>query len=648
MTGLGSYSGVMAQYRDGGKDGTGSGPKKWQFLAAGYNSEPVECEADAGIHGDGVDTSALWAKAGSDNDPWYTSNPLEAISWNGAPRNQTYTMYDGNWLNWDANPVVINAERIDIVKQVLTTIFSSVSGVYVGVERFNSREGGTIIQGLVDIDTERDQALAAVDALVADGGTPLSEALYESALYWLGLTAEFAEADDDNDIRTDTAILASAGPPQVYQAPALQECAKNYTVLLTDGNATDRDDRGPAVTPTLPGFTAVTGRTACDNVTGTDWGECMDDISEYMRNTDIDPDPGISGDQYVTTHTVGFSIDNDDLKNTAARGGGNYYLADDGPSLAKAFLEIVSVIADRDLSFVAPAVSVNAFNRTQNLNDLYLTVFKPKGRVHWPGNLKKYKLIDSVITDATGAAAVDPATGFFKDSAKSYWTAGAADGAAVAMGGAARKLPDPTLRNLYTNNSGTDLTSANNLLTPSNAGAFTDADFGLTGSTSEPSIDEIIRWARGEDILNEDGDSSTTVRYAMGDPLHAKPAAVVYGGTEANPDVVVFNATNDGYLHAINGSTGEELWSFVPKEMLPRFAQLYFDPESKYKSYGIDGNITSIIKDADDNGIVDGSDFVYLIFGLRRGGFQYYALDVTNKTSPQLLWNVTYADMGES
>ena len=112
--------------------------------------------------------------------------------------------------------------------------------------------------------------------------------------------------------------------------------------------------------------------------------------------------------------------------------------------------------------------------------------------------------------------------------------------------------------------------------------------------------------------------------------------------------MVVFNATNDGYLHAINGSTGEELWSFVPKEMLPRFAQLYFDPESKYKSYGIDGNITSIIKDADDNGIVDGSDFVYLIFGLRRGGFQYYALDVTNKTSPQLLWNVTYADMGES
>jgi type IV pilus assembly protein PilY1 len=134
----------------------------------------------------------------------------------------------------------------------------------------------------------------------------------------------------------------------------------------------------------------------------------------------------------------------------------------------------------------------------------------------------------------------------------------------------------------------------------------------------------------------------------MGDPLHAKPAAVVYGGSEASPDVVVFAATNDGYLHAIDGASGQELWSFVPKEMLTRFSQLYFDTQQKYKSYGVDGSVVSVVKDANDNGIVDGSDFVYLVFGLRRGGFNYYALNVTNKNSPQLLWKVTYPDMGES
>lgn len=650
MQGLGSFNGVLAQYRDGGKDGTGSGPKKWQYLAQGYNSEPVECEQDAGIHGDGVDTSALWALAGANIDPWYTSNPDEALSWNGAPRNQTYTMYDGNWLNWEANPVYTSESRIDIVKNVLTVLFSAISGVQVGVERFNDKEGGTIIQGLIDIDANRAQALAAVDSLTPNDHTTIAESLYESALYWHGLPAYFGEDDGDDENYTDHAILVDPGadhPDQVYIQPELNECAKNFNVLLSDGRAGGNDNQTPDLTPNLPNFTAVTGRTECDDPLNDD-GYCMDDIAELLRNTDLDPDPGIPGDQFVTTHTVGFNTDTENLASTAERGGGNYYLADDGPSLAKAFLEIVSVVADRDLSFVAPAVSVNAFNRTQNLNDLYLTVFKPKARVHWPGNLKKYRLVDGVISDANGAAAVDPATGFFKTTAKSYWTSGAADGAEVALGGAARILPDPSLRNLFTDNSGSDLTAANNLLTPSNAGAFSDADFGLTGSASEPDIDQMIRWARGEDILNEDGDSATTVRYAMGDPLHSKPAAVVYGGTAANPDVVVFSATNDGYLHAINGSTGEELWSFVPKDMLPRFAQLFFDPESKYKSYGIDGSITSIIKDANDNGVVDGADFVYIIFGLRRGGFDYYALNVTNKNSPQLLWKASYADMGES
>jgi hypothetical protein len=149
LNGLGSFSGVLAQYRDGGKDGTGSGPKKWQFLAAGYNSEPVECEADYGIHGDGRPTF-LWPKAGSDVPDWYTEIENEAINFNGAPRNQNYTVYDGNYLNWDANPVIVSMERIDIVKQVLTTLFSAISNVRVGVERFNDSEGGTIIQGLID------------------------------------------------------------------------------------------------------------------------------------------------------------------------------------------------------------------------------------------------------------------------------------------------------------------------------------------------------------------------------------------------------------------------------------------------------------------------------------------------------------------
>ena len=65
------------------------------------------------------------------------------------------------------------------------------------------------------------------------------------------------------------------------------------------------------------------------------------------------------------------------------------------------------------MPFTAPAVSVNSFNRTRNLNDLYITVFEPSSTEHWPGNLKKYELspADAAIVDSRGDPAVDPANG---------------------------------------------------------------------------------------------------------------------------------------------------------------------------------------------------------------------------------------------
>jgi type IV pilus assembly protein PilY1 len=289
-----------------------------------------------------------------------------------------------------------------------------------------------------------------------------------------------------------------------------------------------------------------------------------------------------------------------------------------------------------------------------------MTMFGARGFVHWPGNLKKYKItnfttvvngvpvITPTITDVNGNPAVDAATGFFLDTARSFWS-GVVDGNEVVRGGAANNLPIPAARNLYTNNGADNtLSGASNAIASSNIAAFQNADFGLTGAAGEPTMDEVIRWMRGEDVRDEDGNAATTVRNAMGDPLHSQPAAIVYGGTAQNPDVVVYTATNDGYLHAVNGTTGVELWSFVPKDLLPNMTRLYFNPAAKYKQYGIDGNVVPVVKDENNNGIVDGNDFVYIIFGKRRGGDNYMAIDVTNKNAPELLWDVTVAGAGQS
>ena len=637
MVGIGSYSGVMVQYRPG----LSGGAAKWQYVATGFNTDFVECEADSGIHGDGTAGFVYAAKGAGLANP-FTDNPSEELSWGSAPRNENYTFYDGNYLNWRTNPVTVILRRDDIVKAVITAVLQSITDVNVGIMRFNNNDGGPVIKAISDLDTNRASILATIDSLVAIvGNTPLAETMYEAALYWRGLPAHYGE--NINEYPTDPAALDSTGPED-YAQPATNFCSKNYNVLLTDGLPVN-DDEAQTLAPALPDFQTGLGRATCDGTV--EEGMCLDDVAEYLGTIDIDTIQ--TGDQFVITHTIGFAIDLPILRNAAEKSGGRYFLADDVETLANVLLDIVADITAVNLSFAAPAVAVNTFNRTQNLNDLYLTVFSPRARIHWPGNVKKYQFSDGEIVDANGLGAVNPATGFFDDNAVSFWGSGAADGSVVTEGGAANVLPVPISRNLYTNNGAdNNLTAAINALTPSNAAAFSLADFGLTGGAGEPSKDDMIRWLRGEDVADFDGDPTTTVRNQMGDPLHSQPATVVYGGTTANPDVVVYAATNDGYLHAIDGETGVELWSFIPKELLGNMSSFFFDARSKYKRYGIDGNIVPVVADRDKNGIIDGTDFVYLLFGMRRGGNTLFALDVTNKNAPKLLWNVSYPQFGQS
>jgi type IV pilus assembly protein PilY1 len=644
IAGIGSYTDTMIQYRDGGIAGGDTSlvdVNTWQTVASGYNTQPVECQADRGKHGDDSSGSDVYATAGTNVSSIFTSDQGQEVGWGSSPRHISYTMYSGNYLNWKNSPVNTRLTRSVIMKEVTKKVLSSVNNLNVGLMRFNNMDGGPVILGMTDLDANRQDVLDAINSLPANGRTPLSETLYESALYWRGMPAYFGE--NINETPTNPNALVSTNP-EVYKQPDWEVCAKNYTVLLTDGEPVD-DQEAETLAPTLPNFATALGRSAC---TFTTMGDCLDDIAEYLATEDVDPNT--DGDQLVTTHTIGFSINLPILEETATASGGQYFLANDVESLTRTLLSIIANINDRSLSFSAPAVSVNTFNRTQNLNDLYITMFGAKNQAHWPGNLKKYRLANSVIVDANDNPAVDATTGFFADTAKSIWTTGGADGNDVRLGGAAQQLPDPSTRNLYTNNSGSDLTADLNQVSVGNETAFLNSDFGLTGSTGEPTKAELIRWARGEDLLNEDNNTATTVRKAMGDPLHSQPAAVVYGGTQASPEVVVFTATNDGYLHAIDGATGNELWAYIPFELMRNLTRLYFDPRSRYKQYGIDGNVVPVTKDVDGDGIIESNDgdFVRLIFGMRRGGNSYYALDVTNRNSPQLLWQRTLTDAGDS
>ncbi|MDJ0698260.1 MAG: PilC/PilY family type IV pilus protein [Woeseiaceae bacterium] len=645
LEGIGLYRQKVAQFRDGGSGFLslflGLDAVRWQALEPGNETDIVECRKDRNIHGDGVDTSALYAQKGGDVEP-FTADKSEEVDWNSWPTNQSITFYDGNYLNYRENPVVINDEKIDVVNNVAKAILNSISGINVGIMRFNDNEGGPVILDIQDLDANRADILAKINGIAADGATPVSETLYEAARFWRGLPAYYGENVSEHD--TDPAALISEpDDPEVYERPVFQACAKNFNVLLTDGEPVD-DAETPDIVGNLPDWNATLGYDGC---TGTNEGDCLDDIAAYLANVDVSSD---GSEENVVTHTIGFDVNLPILREAALRGEGDYFLADDVESLTIALLEVFNDITDRSLSFAAPAVAVNTFNRTRNLNDIYLTTFAARETFRWPGNVKKYEIKDGLLIDKYEKPAINPEDGLFYPTATSFWSSDG-DGNDVEAGGAVENMPDPASRNLYVNQTAdNDLTAGANGLTVANKDTFSLADFGLTGAPDEPTKEQLIRWARGEDVQDEDLNPSTTARKFMGDPLHSQPAAIVYGGTADDPDLVVFAATNDGFVHAIDGDTGQELWAFIPKEHLDNLPNLYLNPDSAFKSYGVDGDIVPIVKDVDRDGVVEpvDGDFVYIMFGMRRGGSSYYLLDVTRRNSPQVKWRVSAAAFGQS
>ena len=386
--------------------------------------------------------------------------------------------------------------------------------------------------------------------------------------------------------------------------------------------------------------------------TGSGAGRCLEEIAEYMYQNDIRGNlPDL---QNVVTYTIGFGDDvrgSAALKNTAIMGGGQFYPAGDTATLSAVLTTIVRSILSFNTSFTAPAVSVNAFNRTQNLNDLYVSVFKPTETYAWPGNVKKYRFdTDGTILDAAGLPAVNVNTGFFKDTAQSYWSA-AVDGDVAVRGGAANRLPDPATRKVYTNlTSAVPITNALNQVTVGNA-TITGATLGL-GSLEAPGRDALLNWLRGQDIDDVNSNGSTTdARLAMGDPMNGRPAGVIYGGTLAAKDPydgVIYVPTNEGYLQAIDAKTGVELWAFMPQQLLGRTRNLYTNAGVTERVYGLDGDVRVNKIDKNDNGVVEPAlgDRVILYFGMGRGGSSYFALDVTDRNAPTLLWRIGPAEIG--
>ena len=467
-----------------------------------------------------------------------------------------------------------------------------------------------------------------------------------------------------NRIGSHADSLKKNGSYYDYISPVEATCQKNHIVLFTDGDASVDEDENETIKDLIKGMSMPSGYST--NCSGD--GGCVVQFSYWLQNTDHFKDADITGQtgseikQVINVHTVGgfgaITSTGKKMLNDMAKYGHpqnsdhlnadgsskHYYSASDEDALTKALLEVFGGIASTAGNFAAPAVAVNSFNSLEHRDDLYYSVFQPSESPGWSGNIKRYRMNSAGdILDANGNPAVNPDTGFFKDSAKSFWSA-EVDGGIVTKGGIANRLGGE--RKVYTNvvlNNKTIIHSDNRIQETNDAiTKLLLDDFMPMGTTmSDTDRTNALKWGRGLDP------ASGLPRKTLADPLHGTPLLVTYREGTAIKDVL-YAGTNSGYIHAFDPQkdNAQELWAFMPKEMLPNLPVYESGLSRLVKTYGIDGPMSVYHKDTNKDRIIDSRETAYLTAGMRRGGSHYYLLDISSRNNPTLEAQISAGNAG--
>jgi type IV pilus assembly protein PilY1 len=381
---------------------------------------------------------------------------------------------------------------------------------------------------------------------------------------------------------------------------------------------------------------------------------------------------------------------------------GRAYPLADPQRLVTALRLVFADVGGESRTLVAASTLVNDQGQSRFGRDVYFAMFQPEPGPRWSGNIKKLKIAglggeETDIEDprAPQVVAQAPLTnppvpaisvddGLILPDALTFWTdpggtdvlafdpgrkeVPGRDGRSVTRGGAGQQIggflantvgssnSEPGARQVFT----LDPLRAGELLpldaTPdivSAIGSLLDPG----GTKSEAQKLDLVRWIRGQDSFDADGDDNhlESRGWLLADPLHSKPLAVSYGArpgtaySRENPDIRLFFGTNDGFFHVVRNTSasgaesGQESWAFMPPEMLGMQSMLAQNRVTgSAHPYGLDGEAVALVTDRGRDGSidVDEGDVVWVFIGQRRGGRGVHAFDLTNPDRPRFMWAI--------
>lgn len=489
-------------------------------------------------------------------------------------------------------------------------------------------------------------------------------------------------------------------------SPLTEGCQLTHFILMSDGQPTAsyysyinsymyRNYKGNSCTYDETGVGSTTE-------------QCGRALVKWLAKTNSG---NFTGPNYIRTNTIGFGMVTDSengkpsnstavratnyLRDLASYGEGNFYATVEVDELVDAFRSIINNALSVSTTAVSGQVLTSATKMIDQRREVFYTFYQSGAKDYWPGNTKGFKMSYPTVT-VNGQDIEIPVLKDWYDSnvnaidnlgnfkaVSSAWSKEDninGDAANINVGGVVNRLPDAdklSTRPLYTalaDNLGlTSISSKTTQITPDNLGFDNNYDPSKNdGATKEQRTKGLLDFMRGY-VYQPNGGGTAARGKKLGDSIASGVTLVSYGCNTNDAKDTLLNcnyddlnlvgllASNDGVFRAYDLVTGNALYEFMPKEMLPVIDKLqkqkeldtsYVDNDGVFvkeidvKTYGLDGNVVvyhnEVLKDENKNplpkkGFIKNGDDAFAYVSAGRGGPYFYIFDISKKASIRLV-----------
>jgi len=301
--------------------------------------------------------------------------------------------------------VVARKAAIDLVDSLIPDVGAKTT-VRLGLATYNNGAGGTLLSEIADLDADAVHATAIktqIDALRADGSTPLAETLADIGRYFtigeasseeltlhpstnptpVAISSIFTNGSASHEINNQTGNSPLEVPIQNY-------CQKSFAILLSDGLPTS----DTSLSSYLKNYHTPNGS----------YSSYLDDVAEALYDMNLRPTmpnrPSATDKSNLVTYAIGFAdpdLSGDNvLKNATVVSGGQFFFADNVDTLADSFNKIIIDISSKVGS--SSSVAANS-SKLDNGSVIYQAKYDS---ADWSGSLSAFPIADSEDINGNG------------------------------------------------------------------------------------------------------------------------------------------------------------------------------------------------------------------------------------------------------